>query len=310
MAGPSVAVLSYPSVQPGNMASLRRACEAAGVPLAEVLPHELWLRLGEETTVWVDDRRFEGDVVLHRTVFPYRAFVLPLLDALASSGHLVLNEPQAAATSRNKLRTALALRRRGLPTVPTDVLAGPPPPGWQPRPAWQPRGHSSGGPPPQPVVVTKPALGTQGRDVVRLRASEVAAHVRAYDQDAGPTIVQPFVDGDYDLRSFVVDSACIAVGARHHAAGEWRCNVALGGTVTAVQDPVLRARAADLAVAAVDALGLDYAAVDLLHDASADALYVSEVDAWGGFVGLEEALGVDVAGRIVHLAIERWSAAR
>lgn len=298
MAGPSLAVLSYPTVHPANMASLRRACAAADVPLAEILPHDLWLRLDDHAvTVYAGDRPLAADVVMHRTVFPYRQLVFPLLYALAGRC-VVLNDPHASALSRNKLHTALVLRRRGLPILPSDALSGIPPAGWQP--------------PGDSRVVAKPAMGAGGRGIVRLDAAEAGRRLRGragegpLGDDVEVTIVQPYVDADHDLRAFVVDGECVALGARLAAPGEWRCNVALGATVGPVGSRALEQVAASLAVRAVAALGLDFAAVDLLHDPASDELHLSEVDAWGGFVGLEEGLGADVAGRIVQLACERW----
>lgn len=297
---PVVAVLSYESVLPWNVESLRRAAARAGVALREVEPHRLHLRVEASAPagagVLVDGRRFEPDVVLHRTVQPYLAVVVPALEALRDRGTVVLNDPDAAAASRNKAHTLVRLARHGVPVPDTDVLADPPPAGWDA---------------PDGEAVVKPALGSQGRDVLRAagRDEVVALLSRPYAADDGPRLVQRRVVSPYDLRAYVVGAACVAVGQRFAAPGEWRCNAALGALVRPVADRGLARMAAGLAVRAVAALGLDHAAVDLLHDPDDGLLLVSEVDAWGGFAALEEGLGVDVAGPLLDLAVDRWRAA-
>ncbi|MCW2778431.1 MAG: Ribosomal protein modification protein [Frankiales bacterium] len=291
-----VVLLSYAEVLPDALASWRRAAAARPVELVEVEPHLLRLHLPDRAAprVLVGSDVLRADAVVHRTVQPYRSLVQPVLEVLAAQGTVVLNDVGRALLSRSKVRTLLRLAELGLPTVPTTAVAGP-------LSALDVRDLGAD-------LVLKPSSGAQGRDVRRIPARELGdgREPGPWSASDGPTLVQPLVRSPFDLRAYVVGGTCVALGQRWHAPGDWRCNVALGGTVTPVDDDVLRARAEQLAVAAVDGLGLDHAAVDLLVDDGQPLL--SEVDAWGGFVGLEGGLGVDVAGRVLDLAASRTHA--
>ena len=289
-----VCVLSYPDVLPAGLLALRAAARRdADVELVEVEPHALQLVLHGRPRVHVGGGELTADVVLHRTVYPYRHLVVPALEVLAGRGSVVLNEPHAALLSRDKVRTLLALSRAGLPTVPTVAVAAQPSAG-----ELDVLGSDE--------VVVKPALGAQGRGVVRtpLRGlAEVSTWV--HDPALGATLVQPLLDA-HDLRAYVIGTRCW-VAQRWPGPGEWRSNLALGGTATPVHDGGLRREAETTAVAAVAALGLDHAAVDLL--ATRSGLLLSEVDAWGGSAGVAAALGADLATELLALGRQRWRAA-
>ena len=57
--------------------------------------------------------------MIHRTVAPFRGIAAPVLACLAAQGSLVLNRPDAAFRSRDKLLTTLDLAGAGIPVVPT-----------------------------------------------------------------------------------------------------------------------------------------------------------------------------------------------
>jgi glutathione synthase/RimK-type ligase-like ATP-grasp enzyme len=283
---PVVALLSYATVKPGNLHLLRSAAGELDVTLLEVPPHEVRVRLSDRAQVLWQDRPLHADVVLHRTVQRHLPMVLPVLDLLASQGVPVLNDPAAAVRSRNKLHTLLALHAAGLPVPPTEALILPAPPAW--RPAAE-------------VVVSKPALGVGGEQV---RAHE-AGTLPEHDPALGPLLVQPAVGLGTDYRAYVVDGGCVAAARRTAAPGEFRANASLGATVQHIEDPELAREVARLSVAAVEALGLDHAAVDLLRGPGTGELLLSEVDAWGGFEHLQRALDVPVARAVLALAVRR-----
>jgi ribosomal protein S6--L-glutamate ligase len=78
-------------------------------------------------------------------------------------------------------------------------------------------------------------------------------------------------------------------------AGDWRTNVSRGGVARRVELPSGWAR---FAVAAVEAVGADYAGVDLLPSPDG-GVFVLEVNGIPGWQGLQQATGIDVAGAIV-----------
>jgi RimK family alpha-L-glutamate ligase len=171
------------------------------------------------------------------------------LGALAERGVRLLNPPSALLTAHDKLLTARALARAGLPHPPTRVVF---------------RGAhvDARGP-----VVVKPRYGSWGRDVVLCR--DARELVRTLESLAGRpwfarqgALVQQLVPPrGFDLRLVVAAGTVVGAIERRAAPGEWRTNVALGGTRTPVVPP---ADACRLAVAAAAAAGADLVGVDLL----------------------------------------------
>jgi len=200
--------------------------------------------------------------------------------------------------ARDKLATALELSRVGLPFVPTlgfytsnTVSLGP----------------CGSGP-----VVVKPAHGLQGRDVVFFPEVSAAEGVQRQVPWQEPMpfsfehfVAQPVVGRPgQDIRAYVVDGRCVGLVRRRASIdSERRANLAVGGRATPLE---LDHPAADLSVATTMALGLDYAGVDMVEGEEGQPL-VLEADAWAGFVGIEEAAGVDIAGAILDMVIARMA---
>ncbi len=97
-------------------------------------------------------------------------------------------------------------------------------------------------------VVIKPIFGSLGHGMVRVSDPDTALRVvRALDQIRSVFYVQRAIDhGGRDLRIFVVGGRVIGAIERRAPAGEWRTNVAIGGSATAVDvsagDRACRAR--------------------------------------------------------------------
>jgi RimK family alpha-L-glutamate ligase len=194
-----------------------------------------------------------GDVALGRLD------VLPTLDGvddglwalgeLEARGVTVLNPAPALLAAHDKLLTARLLRRAGLPHPHTGLL----------RPG--------GRVPVRPPLVVKPRFGSWGRDVER--CDDEAALERVLDRVArsawfgsqGALVQELVLPQGFDLRLVVAGDRVVGAISRLAAPGEWRTNVALGGTRTAADPP---ADAAALAVAAARAAGADLVGVDLL----------------------------------------------
>lgn len=281
-----VGLLSYATVRPANLQLLRESAADLDVELVEVEPHLLAVRLDDGARVEWRGAPLEVDVVLHRTVQRHLGLVVPALQVLAGSGTPVVNDPVAAVTSRNKLATLRVLLAAGVPVVPTWA-------GWSApaEPPW-----------PDPVLVAKPSLGVRGEDVRLVQTSGLALHWRE-ESLLGPTLLQPVVGAGRDCRAYVVDGRCVAAARRRSTTDDFRSNASLGAVVEPLE-PELHGRVVALAERAVEAIGLDVAAVDLLESEDG-GLLVSEVDAWGGFAHLQEALGVPVARHVLHAALRR-----
>jgi RimK family alpha-L-glutamate ligase len=147
-------------------------------------------------------------------------------------------------------------------------------------------------------VVIKPIFGSLGHGMVRVCDPETALRVvRALDQIKSVFYVQQAIDhAGRDLRVFVVGGRVLGAIERRAPAGEWRTNVAIGGSAIAVDvSPEIER----VAIAAAAAVGADYAGVDVLP-ALDGSLFVLEVNGIPGWQGLQQATGIDVAAAIVE----------
>ncbi len=162
----------------------------------------------------------------------------------------MLNPPDALVAMHDKLETALRLRAVNLP---------------HPRTAFLPAGASPSGI--ELPVVIKPRFGSWGRHVhlcttkrslrrclQELRGERLVSGAGRNRAGAGRAVGR-------DLRVLVAAGEVVGAIARVAADGEWRTNVALGGT----RHPVMPGRRArSLALAAAAAVGADLVGVDLL----------------------------------------------
>lgn len=98
-----------------------------------------------------------------------------------------------------------------------------------------------------------------------------------------------------DLRCLVVGEEVVAAIRRQATPGEFRSNLHRGGTAEAVAPTPGEAA---VAVRAARVLGLGVAGVDLIR--ARRGPLVLEVNASPGLEGIEEATGLDIAGRIVE----------
>ena len=145
--------------------------------------------------------------------------------------------------------------------------------------------------------VIKLTEGSQGAGVMlteKLSASRgVIEALRGLHADF---LVQEFVAeaAGADLRCFVVGGEVVAAMRRQAPKGDFRSNLHRGGSAKAVR--VSEAEQAT-AVRAASVLGLGVAGVDLIR--SRRGPLVLEVNSSPGLEGIEEATGIDIAGRIV-----------
>ena len=174
------------------------------------------------------------------------------LGSLAARGVVVLNRAGALLAAHDKLLTAKVLQRAGLPHPRTRILH----PGGQ-IPDWD-------GP-----VVVKPRFGSWGRDV-ELCSDEISfrRHLRSVEhrlwfQRHGAVLQELVPPAGFDVRIVVAAGVVVGAISRVAAPGEWRTNIALGGTRVAVEPPP---EALELAVRAAAAAGADLIGVDLLPD--------------------------------------------
>jgi len=190
-----------------------------------------------------------GRLDVLRTLDGVEPGLLDLL-LLERGGRPVLNRAAGLLAAHDKARTAVALALARLPHPRTAVL----------------RDAGEALPLPPPLVL-KPRFGSWGADVVRCGTErEARAQLRLLADRRWfrrhGVLVQELVDApSSDLRVVVAGGTAIGAIRRTAAHGEWRTNTALGaGRTRAAPD----AAAAAVACAAVRAVGLDLAGVDLL----------------------------------------------
>ena len=111
-------------------------------------------------------------------------------------------------------------------------------------------------------------------------------------------VVQQYLEtSGRSLRLLVVGTEVVAAAEFQSTGGEWRSNAARGADVAAV---IADEAMIEMAVAATRAAGLGICGVDLFP--ADDGTVIGEVNPTPGFVSLERATSIDVAGAIIdHL---------
>jgi ribosomal protein S6--L-glutamate ligase len=199
-----------------------------------------------------------------------------------------LNESVAVTRSRDKLRSAQLLARKGIGMPVTGFAHNPDDINDLLR--------EVGGAP----LVIKLLEGTQGIGVVLAETQKAAESViQAFMGLNANIMVQEFIKeaGGADLRCFVVGGKVVAAMKRQGPEGEFRSNLHRGGNAALVRlTPEERATA----VRAAGIMGLGVCGVDLLR--SNHGPVVMEVNSSPGLEGIEAASKKDVAGSIIgHL---------
>jgi ribosomal protein S6--L-glutamate ligase len=195
------------------------------------------------------------------------------------------NSSEAIARARDKLRCHQLLAAQGI-GLPITVFGD--------NPDDTADLLSMLGPPPHVIKLNE---GTQGAGVMLTeKPSASRSVIEALRGLYANFLVQEFIAEarGADLRCFVVGDEVVASMRRQAPKGDFRSNLHRGGTARAV-----RASAAEQATAvrAAAVLGLGVAGVDLIR--SRRGPLVLEVNSSPGLEGIEEATGIDIAGRII-----------
>ncbi len=195
------------------------------------------------------------------------------------------NDSDAILRARDKLRSHQLLARQGI-GLPTTVFGD--------NPDDTNDLLAMLGKPPHVIKLNE---GTQGAGVIlteRLSASRSV--IEALRGLYATFLVQEFIAEakGADLRCFVVGGEVVATMRRQAPKGDFRSNLHRGGSAKPV-------RASEdeqaTAVRAAAVLGLGIAGVDLIR--SKRGPLVLEVNSSPGLEGIEEATGIDIAGRVI-----------
>ncbi len=196
-----------------------------------------------------------------------------------------LNESVAVTRSRDKLRSAQLLARKGIGMPVTGFAHNPD--------DIEDLLKQVGGTP----TVIKLLEGTQGIGVVLAETKKAAESViQAFMGLKANIMVQEFIKeaGGSDIRCFVVGGKVIAAMKRQGPAGEFRSNLHRGGEATLAK---LTPGERSTAVRAAQVMGLEVCGVDLLR--SNHGPVVMEVNSSPGLQGIEAASGKNVADAII-----------
>jgi ribosomal protein S6--L-glutamate ligase len=197
-----------------------------------------------------------------------------------------INESVAIGRSRDKLRAAQLLSRRGIGLPKTGFASAPG--------DTQDLLNLVGGAP----VVIKLLEGTQGVGVVLAETRKAAESViEAFRGLKANFIVQEFIKeaAGADIRCFVIGDKVVASMIRQAKEGEFRSNLHRGGSAKLVKITPEERRTA---VRSARVMGLNVAGVDLLR--SVRGPVVMEVNSSPGLEGIETATGKDVAGMVIE----------
>jgi ribosomal protein S6--L-glutamate ligase len=226
------------------------------------------------------------DAVIPRIGASITTFGLAVVRQFEMMGVYCLNESQAIARSRDKLRSLQLLSRHDVglpPTVYTRQAA-----------------HIPGcveqveGPP----VVVKLLQGTQGVGVVLAESTAAASSViEAFHGLEQEILIQKFIHeaNGSDIRALVVGGKVVAAMKRQASRGEFRSNMHRGGKAKKLR---LAPEYRRTAISAARVLGLTVAGVDMLE--SGEGPMVMEVNSSPGLEGIQKTTEVDVAGAIIE----------
>jgi [lysine-biosynthesis-protein LysW]--L-2-aminoadipate ligase len=230
-----------------------------------------------------------GDVVLQRCISHTRGTYAAA--CLESKGVVVVNKSSVSEVCGNKLWCTLALLRAGVPT-PKTIIA------FTPESALK-AAEEIGYP-----VVLKPLVGSWGRMVVALRDREEAEAVIELRSQMNGALNQIFYIQEKvkrpprDIRCVVVGDRVVAAVYRVAAPGEWRTNVARGGST---EPCPLTKEVEDIALKAARAVGGGVLGVDMMESPS--GLVVHEVNSTVEFRGAQSATSTRIADEIIDYAV-------
>ncbi|MGH1537222.1 MAG: ATP-grasp domain-containing protein [Gammaproteobacteria bacterium] len=212
-------------------------------------------------------------------------FYLDVLHALNELNILVYNSVRAIERSVDKGMTSFLLDNAGIQTPPTWV-------GNDVHQAYSfvrrelALGHK---------VVAKPLFGSQGKDLQLINTLEDITNFKVYNKIYYlQRFIKTGLDNAYDWRVFVIGDQVIASMRREGM--DWISNVANGGKCYSA---VINDQFADIAKAAVTAVDMHYAGVDIMQDLDGK-LWVTEVNSIPAWKGLQSVNNLVVADNLVE----------
>jgi [lysine-biosynthesis-protein LysW]---L-2-aminoadipate ligase len=259
--------------------ALKQAAESAGLKTSLIDVKSLNFEVGKKRPEF-------GDVVLQRCISHYRSLLLS--QTLEGSGLRVINSHSVAEVCSNKLATSIALSRAGVPTPRTYLALS--------SDAVEAAAEELGYP-----LVLKPFVGSWGRMVAVVKDKATLQALVEYKEELANPIEHMYYLQEYihrpprDIRAIVAGDRLVTCVHRYAPPGEWRTNVARGGTSEAFRpDEELK----EIVHKASEAVGGGVLGVDAMETSS--GYVVHEVNNTVEFRGAQSAVDVDIPKRIVE----------
>lgn len=274
-----------------NLYSTRRLVEAAktkghDVQVVDVLRCYMNITAHNPSIHYKGEVLKDFDAVIPRIGASVTFYGTAVLRQFEMMNVFPLNESVAVTRSRDKLRSAQLLARKGIGMPVTGFAHNPD--------DIEDLIKEVGGAP----MVIKLLEGTQGIGVVLAETKKAAESViQAFMGLKANIMVQEFIKeaGGSDLRCLVVGDKVVAAMKRQGPEGEFRSNLHRGGSASLVR---LTPEERSTAVRAAKIMGLEVCGVDLLR--SNHGPVVMEVNSSPGLEGIEAASNKDVAGIIIQ----------
>ncbi|WP_250474294.1 RimK family alpha-L-glutamate ligase [Caballeronia sp. GAFFF1] len=216
---------------------------------------------------------------------------LGILHALRESGVPVYNDARAIERSVDKSMTSFLLHRFGVPTPATWA-------GESPASAKRVLMRETAA---SRKLVMKPLFGSQGKGLRRL-GDDACETLPSLEDFSGVAYLQRYVDAGhpgFDWRVLVIGTRAVAAMKRV-GGDDWIHNFARGARCEPAD---LTPSLADTAVRASEALGLDYAGVDLI--AAEGRPLVLEVNGVAAWRGLQSVTPLDIAALLADDLLDR-----
>lgn len=226
------------------------------------------------------------DAVIPRIGASVTFYGLAVLRQFEVMGVFPLNESVGIGRSRDKLRSLQLLAREGI-GLPVTTFA------YDPKQTEEVLQLAGGSP-----LVIKLLEGTQGIGVVLADTDRSAKSViEAFRGAKVNILVQEFIKeaGGTDIRALVVGGKVIAAMQRTGAEGDFRSNLHRGGSAKTIK---ISPEERSTAIRSARAMGLNVCGVDMLR--ANHGPVVMEVNSSPGLEGVENATGIDVAGKIIE----------
>ncbi|MEM0370270.1 MAG: RimK family alpha-L-glutamate ligase [Pyrobaculum sp.] len=281
---------------PGDVADLEEAIVKRGHTPTRIYVDMLEIHIGGGVRVRQSIGRgppapvdVPGAVLRHLGIFrDFEQFLYRVwaVKAVEEVGIYVMNPVEQWVAAGDKMAALIKLAKAGLPVPPTivteNMFAG-----YRAIAEW---GKS----------VVKQLRGAMGYGVFLVDNPDVAFHIFSMLININkPLYVQKYLEkGSGDYRVVVVGGR--AIGAEYRRGESWKTNVAQGARPEAAK---LTPELEELAVRAVETLGLDYGGVDVAE--TPEGYYVLEVNPTMSWQGFKLATGINPAEYIIDYLLEK-----